>query len=110
MNANKIKTVIQELVRELVELKYQDIYEQDYEKITSAPAIQEAIESYGQVLTMPPNSAFENIDIYETDNPNKIQVDFDLWFNNKKSDLTLSCAVYDDGKKGKYSIENIHML
>ena len=110
MNTNDVKETIRSLVKKLVEHKYEEIYHQDHDKAISVLEIQEAIDSYGQILSMPPDDAFDEIDIYETKDPSKVTVDFDLWFNNEKSDLTLSCIVYSAGQERSYSIENIHML
>jgi hypothetical protein len=77
--------------------------------LISAAEIQLAIEEYPGMATIPPDSAFDKMDIYAINNK-AISIDMDLWYDDKQSDLTLSCRLTEkDGKIG-YNIENIHIL
>lgn len=110
MESIKIKEVTMEIVKAIVDKNYRQLYQTDYRKLISVSELRKAIEDYDLQITMPPDDAFENIEIFETKDKDVVKVDFDLWFDNKISDLTLSFAIYYDAPNWKYSIENIHML
>ncbi|MEK7893026.1 hypothetical protein AAB992_38655 [Burkholderia contaminans] len=46
-----------------------------------------------QVLTDPPATAFDELDIYQTAQSNRQRVDFDLWTDRGRSDLTAQIYV-----------------
>lgn len=105
----EIVTTLKEIVNLLVAKQYKNIFQMDYLKNYSESELTESILDYGGVLTLPPTKAFEECEVYETENPNIVRVDFDLWFDGKKSLLTLSCTIYRVGKKCKFSIDNIRI-
>lgn len=109
MDENEIKSIVHKLVRNLVNKDYLAIYEEDNRKLLTADLIEEAIIEYPGNITMPPENAFDSIDIYRI-STNEVAIDFDLWYDNKKSDLTLSARLLKVDSINQYSIEGIHIL
>jgi len=76
--------------------------------------MRQAIFDYGRKLIMPPDSAFENLDVIRVVNAQHPtwSVRFDLWTEEEgRSDLTLECTVIDRG--GEFlgiEIDNLHVL
>ena len=83
------------------------VYDQDVEKRLSVEEIKYAFESYPGVFTLPPEERYLLFDDY--DEPESLQnfVEFDLWYDDSVSDLTLSLTI---GPEDEYSIEDIHVL
>ncbi|QKM57853.1 DUF7668 domain-containing protein [Burkholderia glumae] len=44
-------------------------------------------------LSMPPYSMYDGLDVYETRDPKRRRVDFDLWVDGERSDLTAQIYV-----------------
>ena len=97
------------MVINFVEKNYAAVVKEDSVKLIPAADIQLAIEEYPGIATMPPNSAFNKMDIYVI-NDKEISIDMDLWYDDKQSDLTLSCRLIEKDGKIDYSIESIHIL
>ena len=110
MQKIEIENTIRKIVSWLISKDYSQLFINDFQKSISPEEIQSAIKDYRGNLTMPNNECFINdLDIYEI-SENKITVDFDLWFDDKRSDLTLSCTIINENGNYKYSIDNIHVL
>jgi hypothetical protein len=109
MEKDKVKNTLSHMINLFVAKKYSQLYNTDHKKRINEKEIEDAISDFGGDLTYPPKEAFDNFDIYEVSS-NEFSVDFDLWVNNNKSDLTLECTIYDLGGKYVYSIDNIHVL
>jgi hypothetical protein len=106
--------------RIVVELKklIVDLINKDYAKIVSdgrngempEEVMEEIFNDYGGILTYPPEESFGKIDICKVDNRDEYSVIFDLWIDDKRSDLSLmSDAIIDDGEV-VLVIEDIHVL
>ncbi|MBC2582756.1 hypothetical protein [Clostridium sp. DJ247] len=87
--------------------------------VATASDIKERIEEYlidDEKLTMPPNEFIENnIDIFEIEYPKnfkkEFKADINLWVDDEKSDLTLSCeAVVDIDEKVNVSIYDVRVF
>ena len=91
---------------------YERIADLDFRRISTASGIKQAIEDYGGEVTIPPDTSFNEIDIYPLKGiENQVNVDFDLWINNEKSDLTLTVTIikeYED--LYRYSVKGIRVL
>ncbi|WP_307532514.1 hypothetical protein [Pedobacter sp. W3I1] len=102
---------IREKVKSIVELlingEFNLLWLNDLDQRITAEEMASAIDGYGQ-MTMPPSSLFDEITAYPTNNPDELGVDFDLWFDGMRSDLTLKCTI--NSKQKKYSIDDIRML
>ena len=65
-----------------------------------------------RLITMPPQSEFQNLDlIKKTYNPEYV-LHFDLWINGVKSDLTLICEIEVDSSDNiiRFEIDDIHVM
>jgi protein tyrosine/serine phosphatase len=72
--------------------------------------LEQAINDYGGKITSPPNNNFNDINIYDTRDPNEVNIDYDLWTDNKKSDLTISVNLKQINDHVRFSVESIHVL
>jgi hypothetical protein len=79
----------------------------------SKDEIDKAINSYPGKITMPPDKEFEEFECYEIKNSTKPEwaIDFDLWYDNERSELTLSSTI-EKKENGNWviSIDDIHVL
>lgn len=107
MDKDEIVKVIEKVVKHLVLENYTYLYQTDINKRLSAREIELAIREYKGNISLPPKNAFYDFLDYENQYDTESLIEFDLWFDNHKSDLTLSVTVY---RTGEYSIEDIHVL
>lgn len=108
MDRTDIVALLGQLIENLINRDYQIIYDSDLSKLLTPVDIQRAIEEYPGNLSMPTNDNLNDYYEYGDDSSKQSKlIEFDLWFNQAKSDLTLSFSI--DGE-GRYSIENIHVL
>ncbi|WP_078427550.1 DUF7668 domain-containing protein [Alkalihalobacterium alkalinitrilicum] len=73
--------------------------------------IKEELNHWG-TLTYPPDEAYEKINYIEYNDGSGYAMEFELWFDNQLSDLTLSCeAIIDQEERVlSFTIENLHVL
>lgn len=76
----------------------------------SASELKELIDEYGGHLTLPPDDDFVNINKIKIQNEPEYVIEYELWIDNEKSDLTLSCTVREENNSASISIDNIHVL
>lgn len=101
-----IHIIIKGIIGHLVNGEYEKVLENDYKKIPSLKELKKAIEDYPGHMTVPPASAYNTIDTYKR-SENDYQVDFGLWYDNKRSDLTMICNIKMINNDYRYSIEDI---
>ena len=95
----------------LVKGDYNIVYDLDKRKILSENDIKIAIEECSGILTLPPKSIINDIEIYKITGEDEVYVDIDLWYNNEQTDSTLSITLINsENIFYDFSIENIHML
>jgi hypothetical protein len=109
MEKNKIVEVLSYIIKMLVEKKYDEVYKNDLKKKMRPEEMVDVIYEYGGALTMPEENHFLNFYIYEI-NTNTSNIEFDLWIDDKPSDLTIDFNIYKINNYYKYSIEGIHVL
>jgi hypothetical protein len=107
MKQEIIISLLRQVVSQLVQRSYQAVYNADHAKLLSLVEIEQAVESYPGAMTMPPEENFYDYYEYGQEVDTDRLIEFDLWFDNSKSDLTLSMTIDDNMR---YSIENIHVL
>jgi len=101
--------VVREVVQDLVAREFVRIAERDVLKLINSEEIRREIDDYPGILTMPPDDAFDTMEVYgKTDEWGR--VDIDLWYDNARSDLTLSCKIIRRGHSLDFGIESIHVL
>jgi hypothetical protein len=110
---NEISKIVNQLIYDLVSGNYEKIENDGRIGRLNKDEVYEAITSYPGKITMPPTKAFEDFDIYEVKNASKEKwtLDFDLWYDNEQSDLTLGATI-ERTEAGKLiiSIDDIHVL
>ena len=109
MEKDQIKDVVRQVVTHLVYGNYDLLAVNDYLKLIGPEDIQLAVDEYPGKISLPPDKEYDSIDIY-TISDKEIAIDFDLWYDNEKSELTLSCNLKEIDGKIEYTIEGIHIL
>ena len=111
MEREKVIEVLRHVNQLLVEKKYDQLYEENFNKEGNFGALWLNIEEYGGEITLPPEEALNNtgfMEIYDEDND--ASIDFDLWIDDEESDLTLSLyVVKKEDDKYQFNIEDIHI-
>ena len=109
----KIIVILKKLVSDLVDENYNKIFEYGYNGELTEEEIKKAVSEYGGVLTIPSDNAYytDSMNIIEIKKNTKYHIEFDLWIDNKRSDLTLICNVIcENNNIRKLIIEDIHVL
>lgn len=105
-----IRRLAKEIESLLVSKDYARIAE--HSRLTEE-AIKKVLLDCGGIVTKAPETAYEKMSPVRVKNfhPPKWAVDFDLWIDNKQSDLTLELTVKSD-KDGNLSaiLDNLHVL
>ncbi len=109
----KISQILRSLVHDLVLGNISLIVKDGRNGRLTEEEVVRALEEYPGKLTMPPESAFEGFDLLEIENTNPPEwsIDFDLWYDDSQSDLTLIASVVkkQDGII-EIAIDDIHVL
>lgn len=92
MERKKVIDVLRHVIILLVEKKYDQLYEENFDKEGNFEGLWLNIEEYGGQITLPPESAFNNPKFLDIENDKAI-IEFDLWIDGVESDLTLSLDV-----------------
>jgi hypothetical protein len=107
---NKIKSLLGDTVKDFVQGDFNKIQA----KLQNGLSIGDLKEelSYRGLLTIPPDAAYENVHFYKYDDGSGYALEFELWIDNQRSDLTLSCeAIIDDNNNIRaFTVENLHVL
>jgi hypothetical protein len=107
MTEQEIKPILKFLVQKLSEQDYETVYRLDKEKRLPVQEIKTAIEDYPGKITNPPEDAYLNFNVYCEEEDDHNPVEFDLWYDEYPSDLTLSVTIY---RTCEFSIEDIRIL
>ncbi|MFC4801794.1 hypothetical protein ACFPA1_20895 [Neobacillus sp. GCM10023253] len=107
---NKIKSLLRETVIDFVQGDFNKIKAKLHNGLSISDLKEEL--SYCGLLTIPPDTAYENIHFYKYDDGSGYALEFELWINNQRSDLTLSCeAIIDENNNIRaFTVENLHVL
>ena len=95
------------LCERLYEGKYEVIALDNLDDRVSASELKKVVDDYGGKLTFPPEDAYDSYEDYYEDGDTEAIVEFDLWFDNKRSDLTLRT---ETDNRGGYSIVDVRVL
>lgn len=101
-----MKKILKQVVSLLIDKNYDQIIQESIEKRCNPEDIQAAIESYPGKISMPPNEAFNDFELYKVEDSDEIIIDFFLWFDNQKEDLMIKIILYLDNEN-KYSFWDI---
>jgi len=114
MNKKIIQILLKRLVGDLVYKKYDKIVSDRRNGSLTIEEIDRALREYPGNITMPPEETFSDFHMYDhlrTQGDSSCTVEFDLWYDSKQSDLTLSAEIVEENRR-EYGIriENIHVL
>ncbi|NRF96298.1 hypothetical protein HQN89_36720 [Paenibacillus frigoriresistens] len=112
MSVNEyLESLLRETVLEFVNGDFDKISAKLIDDLTIED-IKEELNNWGE-LTPPPDSAYRNDTnrIGYSDGSGYV-IEFELWIDNQKSDLTLTCEVLVDKMQNiqSFRIENLHVL
>ncbi|MBE6069615.1 MAG: hypothetical protein E7211_18285 [Clostridium lundense] len=115
---DKIRTLLKELIDNLINKDYRRIIDNQQNGRLSEEEMSRAIYEYSEcwdaegLITMPPNSEFEKLDLINITNRPVYVLHFDLWVNGEKSDLTLICEIEIDKLNNivRFEIDDIHVM
>ena len=110
---NAIKDLIKNIVTLMVDSKFDEIVSRNENGRLSAVDIENVLRDYPGNISQPPESAYDNFNVYEIYDLTKgaRKVEFDLWYDNTRSDLTLSADICEDLNGNlTISIDDIHVL
>ena len=104
-------------VRQIIEL----LVTGEYEKVArntngqrlDSRAIEGAIHNYGRTLAMPPNTAFEQLDIVQVTNadPTRWSIRMSLWtVEEGRSDLSIELTLIEVKEGYVIELDDIHVL
>lgn len=108
-----IKLLIKNLVELLVNSKFAEIVTRNENGRLSEDEIKVAINDYPGSITLPPDSAYDTVCVYDVydESTEARKVEFDLWYDEEISDLTLSADIHKS-ESGEFviTIDDIHVL
>lgn len=110
MRKTIIKRLVSELILDLVSGNYKKIVMKGIAGEYSAQEIEELIEVYGGNLSVPPESDIENINIIKVNDRDEYVIEYELWVDYIKSDLTLSCSIDFEEMEPIIIINDIHVM
>ncbi|HUX78361.1 MAG TPA: hypothetical protein VMW10_01235 [Alphaproteobacteria bacterium] len=104
-----IENALSQIVNSLVNKQYSELENEGILGSLNAMQIEDVINSYPGVMTKPSAEEFNHFYYYEYDE-NSFYLEFDLFFNNKRSDLTLCVEGYKKNSEIKLKIQDIRVL
>ncbi len=110
MNQLDIKIVLRQCVEMLVLGNIHGVESAGMNGRLSVEEICLAIQDYPGTMTLPPASAYDRAHIYMANADGWQNVEFELWYEGRESDLTLSIRVRDSVKGPQLQIQDIHVL
>ena len=106
MELSEIKKIVKRVVQKLVNEEFESLYQDDYWKRCDVADIKRVLAEYGGTLTMPPEIAFDKMEIYAI-SKEKTTLDCTLWNNGEESDLTLVCELKVVDGQIRYAVEDL---
>ena len=113
MNKTSISNFSRVIVRMLVDGQYSELERISGGNRLPAELLEQSVEEYGRTLVMPPEKAFDNIDVIEVEgsSPKQYSVSVDLYsMEEGKSDLSLEMTLIEKSASFDVEIDNIHVL
>ena len=101
---------IRDVVTSLVNKDYKKIIASEISKWLNEEQLHNAVEEFGGQLTHPPPDDFQKSYIYLVSGKDVARVDYDVWVDGQKSDLTVQLEVQIIRGKYEYSVEGLHVL
>jgi hypothetical protein len=111
--ASKLKLCVHQLVELIVAKKYDDVVALTAGRRLPSDQIQAAMDGYGRTLVMPPEIAFDNLDVIpiRNSNPPMLSVRMNLWsVEEGESDLSVELTVTVSDGGCRLELDDIHVL
>jgi hypothetical protein len=108
-----IITAVRHLVELLVAGDYDQIAKLTNEQRLDAASIERVVREYGRKLIMPPNNAFDKLDIVQVKGsvPPRWSVRMNLWtLEEGQSDLSIEVTLIQHGNDYIVELDDIHVL
>ena len=108
----KFRAPIRQVIELLVARKYSELEALTNGVRLNGLAMANAIMDYGRQLVLPPNEAFELMDVVAVRNahPSRWSVTMPLWTKEEgRSDLSLDVTLIEADKDFKIELDNIHV-
>ena len=110
----KMKAAVRQVISMLVRGDYEALERLTNGVRLTAAEMAEGVRDYGGSLILPPDDAFDNLDVVKVEGaqPREWSVNVDLWTAEEgRSDLTLELTLRESGKEiFDVEIDNIHVL
>lgn len=111
MKVNELSLFVKDLVEKLINQEYELLHQTGMCGEYTSKEIEELINEYGGTLTEASVEDYEDMAIYEIDDEPEYVIEYDLWVDGEKSDLTLTATIrYEEGKETRITIDNIHVM
>lgn len=107
---DEILALLKPLVEDLVNGELELIKEAGRSGSYAVEELKEQLDIYGGILTAPPEMVYQNLYLYEINDEPEWVVEYELWIEGEKSDLTLTCTVQLTEQVKPISIDSIHVL
>ncbi|ARU62998.1 hypothetical protein CBW65_19930 [Tumebacillus avium] len=101
MIESEVKKALRDLVVDLVNGRYDLLTESNRIGRLTEEEIREGIQEYGGTLTIPPEEAYNTCRMLRLDRGSEFAIAFDMWIDNHRSVLTLTCDVTVDDQEQK---------
>ncbi|MBI2010216.1 MAG: hypothetical protein HYS86_03510 [Candidatus Chisholmbacteria bacterium] len=110
--SKEMAEAVLEVERALISKNYTSIGSESRNSRLSAKEIEQAIKEYGGLVTQASESEISKIKAIKVTKSNypRWSVDYDLWIDNKLSDLTVSLTLTKEGKRITAVVDDIHVL
>ncbi|MCG2618160.1 hypothetical protein LZZ85_27920 [Terrimonas sp. NA20] len=102
---------VKNILLKLKDKKYRQLAADDYLKRVSAEEMNTVISDYGGEVTVPPDHVFNNLDITPIIGTEEYTIHFNLWIDDKESDLTLILTCSGQQQTDfRYTIDDILIM
>ncbi len=113
MNMNEDQyNLLKALVKDIVTQNYTAIDNDGRIGRLTVSEFEKAIKEYPGKLTLPPDEAYQHLHYYPRKQKSDEEgiVEFELWFDEKESDLTLSATFIKKRGTWRIRIDDLHVL
>jgi hypothetical protein len=111
---SRIADSIRPIIALLVEGEFESLVQRCPDSRLTASELRTTVLQYNRTLVLPPNDAFDKLDVVEVQNsqPQQFSVRFDLWTKEEgRSDLTIELTLRETGKPLlQAEIDDLHTL
>jgi hypothetical protein len=111
MEKERLLPVVKTILLMLSQTKYAALAELDYEKEMQPDDIETVINEYGGKLAVPSDELIiQQMEVYETQKPNRFYINLPIWMDDEISDLTLSVVIIQLEADLAFTLKDIHIL